>query len=202
LPEKVYSPEEPDDSVVKFIDALLERNAKTILDLACGAGRHVAYMAKQGLDTNGADISDIGLKLTLERLRKQELKAALVKCDMKHLPYRDFSIDAVICMRAIYHQELKEIQETILEIRRVLKKSGSVLVDFLSKRTYSYGKGAETEKDTFIETEGHEKDVLHHFTDEPEIEHLFRDFEIIKVTLREREVDGKLRSRWTVQAMA
>ena len=63
-----------------------------------------------------------------------------------------FLLDVVVCTRAIYHQKLKGIQRTILEIRRVSRKRGIVLVDFLSKRTYSYGKGDKTEKGRFIET--------------------------------------------------
>ena len=201
LHEKAYSPEEPDDAIVNIAD-LLEKKAtrSRVLDLACGAGRHVIYVAGRGFETHGADISDEGLRLTRERLRKRRLAANLVKCDMNHLPYIGSCFDVVICMRAIYHQCLAGIQNTLSEIHRVLTQGSLALIDFLTKRTYSYGKGTEIEKDTFAETEGPEEGFLHHFADKQEINRLFRVFKTIDLTLREREVDGKLRSRWAVQA--
>jgi ubiquinone/menaquinone biosynthesis C-methylase UbiE len=119
---------------------------------------------------------------------------------MKKLPYMDSCFDAVINLHTIYHQKLHGIEETISEIRRLLKREGHLLVNFLSKRTYSCGKGVAVEESTFGEQEGAERGVLHHFTDEREIEHLLKSFKITNVKLSEKEVEGKLRSRWVVTA--
>jgi len=201
LREKCYSLEEPDESVVNFVAFLKEKNRKLrVLDLGCGAGRHQVYMAKQGIEAHGVDLSETGLNLSKERLKRQKLEASPVKCDMSMLPYRDFCFDAVISLHTIYHQKLKGIQETISEIHRILRKKGLLLINFLSKRTYSYGKGAKVEENTFAEQEGIEKGVLHHFTDKEEIERLFKNFRIVNLKLREKEVEGKLRSRWILIA--
>jgi ubiquinone/menaquinone biosynthesis C-methylase UbiE len=203
LREKWYSQEEPDESVVNFVTLLKKKNKKLrVLDLGCGAGRHQVYMAKQGIEAHGADLSETGLQLTKERLRKQKLKVFLVKCDMGSLPYRDFCFDAVISLNAIYHQKLKRIQGTISEIHRILRKKGLLLVNFLSKRTHSHGEGAKVEENTFAQQEGIEKGVLHHFTDKEEIERLFRNFQIVYLELSEKEIEGKLRSRWILTAKA
>jgi ubiquinone/menaquinone biosynthesis C-methylase UbiE len=201
LKEKRYSLEEPDELVISFA-AFLKRKKKVgrVLDLGCGAGRNLIYMVKQGFESHGTDISETGLSLTKCRLKKQNLKAQIIKCHMSFLPYIDSCFDAVICLHTIYHQRFKEMQETISEIHRTLKKKGFLLVNFLSKRTYRYGKGEKVEEDTFIDQEGTEKGVLHHFTDEEEIRHLFKDFRIIKVELWEREIEGKLSSRWILTA--
>jgi len=200
LPEKVYSLEQPDEFVIDFVGFLRKSKRTKILDLACGAGRHVVFMAQQGIRVSGTDVSGTGLGMTRERLRKRALRADLVKSVMTHLPYRDSCFDAVICTRAIYHQKLAEIRETLSETRRVLRRGGAVLIDFLSKKTYNYGKGDEIEENSFVETEGPEKGVIHHFADKRELEHLFNCFEILRIELREKEVEGKLRSRLIVQA--
>ncbi len=88
-----------------------------------------------------------------------------------------------------------------MEIRRVSTTKALVAIDFLSKRTYSYGSGVEVERNTFIEQEGPEKGVLHHFTDEKELKELFEAFRTVNIKLQEREANGKLRSRWIVTAM-
>lgn len=201
LRKEAYSREEPDEIVFDFVKLLKKKNQKVrVLDLGCGAGRHQMYMAKQGFEAYGTDISETGLNLTKERLQKQKLEVYLVKCDMKELPYINSCFDAVVCLHTIYHQKLKGMQETIFEIQRILKKKGFLLINFLSKRTYSYGKGAEVEENTFIEQEGVEKGVLHHFTDKEEIKNLFKIFKIVDLKLAEGEVEGKLRSRWILTA--
>lgn len=156
---------------------------------------------KQGYEAHGADISITGLKTARERLDSGS-KWHLVECDMKMLPYIDSCFDAVVSLRTIYHQTVAGRQQTISEIRRVLGKNGQLLIGFLSKRTYSYGKGVRFEEDTFIEKEGPEKGVLHHFTDEHDLERLFRGFKVVSIDLKEKRIEGKLRSRWVVEAKA
>ncbi len=203
LREEWYSQEEPEEIVIDFVTLLKKGDKKIrVLDLGCGAGRHQVYMAKQGFEAHGLDISETGLTLTKERLKRQSLEGHLVKCDMEMLPYIDSCFDAIVSLHTIYHQKLRGIQETISEIKRALKKKGLALVNFLSKRTYSYGKGVEVEENTFVEQEGAERGVLHHFTDEEELKHLFADFKIVELRLTERKVEGKLRSRLILVAMA
>ena len=203
LREEWYSQEEPEEVVVDFVTSLKKKNKKIrVLDIGCGAGRHQVFMAKQGFETHGLDISETGLTLTKERLKRHSLEGHLVKSDMKMLPYINSCFDAIVSLHTIYHQKLRGIQKTISEIKRVLKKKGLVLINFLSKRTYSYGKGAEVEENTFVEQEGAEKGVLHHFSDDEELKHLFADLKIADLRLTERKVEGKLRSRLILVAMA
>lgn len=202
LREKWYSQEEPEEIVVNFANFLKTKAAKgRVLDLGCGAGRHPVYMAQVGFEAYGIDTSETGLNLAKERLARQNLSAHLVKCDMKMLPYVGSCFNAIVSLNAVYHQRLEGIQQTISEMRRILKKGGFLLTNFLSKRTYSYGKGAKIEENTFIEQDGVERGVLHHFTNKEELERLFESFKIIDVRLSERMVEGKLRSRWILTAM-
>jgi ubiquinone/menaquinone biosynthesis C-methylase UbiE len=201
LPRREYSPEEPGEFVASSIKSLKRRQVSKALDLGCGAGRHLAYMARQGVQVCGIDLSLTGIDMARRKLKEQGLEALLVKCDMKALPFINSLFDAVICTRTVYHQALEEIRETIIEIHRVSTTKALVAIDFLSKRTYSYGSGVEVEHNTFIEQDGPEKGVLHHFTDEKELKELFEAFRTVNIKLQEREVKGKLRSRWIVTAM-
>lgn len=202
LREKWYSKEEPDESIVNLVSSLKNRDKNLcVLDLGCGAGRHQVYMASQGIEAHGIDFSETGLNLTKKKLKKQKLESYLVKCDMCSLPYIDSYFDAVISLHTIYHQKLRGIQKTISEIKRVLKKQGLVFINFLSKRTYSYGKGLEIEENMFINQEGAERGIIHHFSDEEELKRLFSDFKSVDLKLTEQTVGGKLSSRWVLIAM-
>lgn len=64
LIEERYGREEPDEIVVNFVTLLKKMNKQMrVLDLGCGAGRHQVYMAKQGFEAHGIDISETGLSL-------------------------------------------------------------------------------------------------------------------------------------------
>lgn len=194
LRDEKYSPEEPDELIVSFVNLLRKKKERRVLDLGCGAGRHAVYMAEHGFETHGLDLSDTGLKMTKKRLERRKLEACLVKCDMKSLPYIDSCFGAVISLHTIYHQKLKEIQETISEIYRILRKKGVFLANFHSKRSHKYGRGVKVEENTFIQKNGPEKGILHHFVDKEELKGLFKNFRIINKKLSERKFDGYLRS--------
>jgi cyclopropane fatty-acyl-phospholipid synthase-like methyltransferase len=81
-----YAPEEPDEILVKAVKLLRKRIALKVLDLGCGAGRHVVYMASQTFEAYGVDVSETGLKRTKEKLKANNLDASLVRCDMKFQP--------------------------------------------------------------------------------------------------------------------
>ena len=194
-----YHPESPNGIVVDLVPILARRRAERVLDLGCGAGRHVMYLAESGFETYGADISEAGLKLTKKRLESRKIEAEIIKCDMKSMPYIQSCFDAVICVQTIYHQTSEGIQETVSEIRRILKKGGLLLANFHSKRSSKYGKGVEVEESTFKQENGPEKGVLHHFFDENELRELLGHFRV-DVEVREKEIGNYLQSRFIVLA--
>lgn len=200
LRRKEYSLENPDGIVVNFASIIENREAKRILDLGCGAGRHVVYLADRGFETYGADISETGLKLTKNKLRSKKVEAAIIKSDMRLLPFIDTCFDAAICVQTIYHQRLKEIQETVSEIQRVLKKKGLILTNFHSTRSGFFGKGTKVEENTFMQETGPEKGVLHHFVDENGLRELFKDFKIVNLETKEKMIETYLRSHFNVLA--
>jgi len=201
LKRREYSPEEPDKMVVQFAEFLKKKQVKRVLDLGCGAGRHVVYLAKQGFETYGIDISETGLKEAKNRLERGRLDAAtLIKCDMKALPYVNQCFDAVISLFTIYHSTKQGIKDTITETQRTLRKRGFILLNFHSRRSGKYGKGIRIEENTFIQESGPEKGIIHHFVNEDEIRELLEGFKDLEIQLEEDEIEGYLRSRWMVLA--
>jgi len=58
---------EPNPLLVRAADALKPGRA---LDVACGAGRHALYLARQGWRVTAVDASHVGVELTRERARE------------------------------------------------------------------------------------------------------------------------------------
>jgi cyclopropane fatty-acyl-phospholipid synthase-like methyltransferase len=200
LENREYRPKQPDEIVISFACILEEREAKRILDLGCGAGRHTVYLAEQGFESYGADISVTGLKSTKQELRIRALEAEIMKCDMKSIPYLGSCFDAAVCVWTIYHQKAKEIRETISEIHRVLRRKGLLLANFHSKRSSKRENGIKVEENTFMQKNGLEKGVLHHFVDENELHELLERFEIVNLEARDKIIGDYLQSRFIVLA--
>jgi len=201
LKREEFRPEEAHKAVVNLVSFLKARNVQKILDLGCGAGRHLVFLAKKGFEVYGTDISEVGLDQTRRRLREERLEAELKRSDMTVIPYPDSFFDAVISIWVIYHNTLEAMRKTISEIHRVLNEGGLVFLTFQSKRSHKFGKGKETEKDTFVLEEGLEKGVLHHFSERNEVKELLKKFRILDLRLDEFiGKGGELNSHWEVLA--
>jgi SAM-dependent methyltransferase len=88
-----------------------------VLDIGCGPGRVLGFLAKRGIRCVGLDRSRVSLGLAVERYGRP---GAVV--DNLHLPLADGTADVVISDGVIHHTE--DPQAAFLENFRVLKPGG------------------------------------------------------------------------------
>jgi ubiquinone/menaquinone biosynthesis C-methylase UbiE len=190
---------EPHPAVVEFAKLLQARRLQRVLDLGCGTGRHLIYLAKEGCEVHGTDISQTGLTYARQWLSQEGLAAELKQSDMTAIPYPDGFFDAIISIFVIYHGTVEAMSRAIAEIYRVLRFGGLALLTFISTRSYRYGRGEEIEPGTFIPDEGVDAGVPHHYSDRGEVEDLLKKFAILKMELVERiDEQGRRHSHWEV----
>ena len=116
---------------VRLITDVLREDTESILDLACGAGRHTHPLAKSGYDVTALDRSNEMLK----RARRKKTSARFVKGDMRSLPFEDGSFDAVVSMFSSigYFENEFENFRVLSEISRVLAPGGRVVIDHVNR---------------------------------------------------------------------
>ena len=102
----------------------------SVLDLACGAGRHLRELLAAGVRAAGLDLS-ITL---LERAREESPKAQLVRGDMRRLPFDDGSFAGLTSFFTSFGYFATRDQDRVAatEMRRVLRPGGSFMLDFLN----------------------------------------------------------------------
>lgn len=101
-----------------------------ILDVACGAGRHMREFAGRGIPAIGLDLS-----ITLLREGKAaERDLMLTQADMRSLPFADGSFAVVVNFFTSfgYFAQPEEDEIVLNEIRRVLRPGGRFMLDFLN----------------------------------------------------------------------
>lgn len=123
---------EAEEAVRLLLEAVpLESNSR-VLDLACGAGRHLRSMRLRGLSAIGLDLSFP----LLRRAREAYPSETLVRGDMRALPFGPASFDVVASFFTSfgYFADDTDNERVIAEIGRVLLPGGHLLLDFLNAR--------------------------------------------------------------------
>jgi ubiquinone/menaquinone biosynthesis C-methylase UbiE len=101
---------------------------KDVLEVACGAGLGLGYLARKARRIVGGDYTERLLRLAQRHYRG---RIPLVRLDAHALPFRDRSFDVVILYEAIYY--LTEPDRFLAECRRVLRVPGVVLICTVNK---------------------------------------------------------------------
>ena len=184
------------EDIPRITKIFKKHHVKRILDLGSGSGRHVIYFAKNGFDVYGIDISEHGIKITKEWLKKERLRANLkIGSIYRKLPYKENFFDAVISTTTIHHGKIGNIRKAIREIERVLKPKGLIFITvrkrkfrrFYPKLTIieKYGKQKTRYKvigpRTYVPIEGGEKGLIHYLFNKKLIRKEFKDFKIYDI---------------------
>jgi SAM-dependent methyltransferase len=99
------------------------RPGERVLDLGCGAGRFVAALRSAGAEPIGVELAEAAL----ERARRNAPGADLRRIAPDgSLPLEHGTVDLVWCSEVLEH--VPDTAHTLLEVRRVLRAGGRVLV--------------------------------------------------------------------------
>ncbi len=134
----------PELEVVRFVMRQfgeIKRSDCQLLEIGCGPGANLIFMASEGFDTYGIDGSEVAIRQANHRLAEKSLKADLKVGDVTRLPYNNESFDAVIDCQCLYANDLTSTRRSLNEIERVLKPGGQLLSITFATGTYGDGLG-------------------------------------------------------------
>jgi cyclopropane fatty-acyl-phospholipid synthase-like methyltransferase len=170
---------DPHEDMSHFAAMLTTRKAHIVLDLGCGTGRHVLYLAERGFQVAGIDNAPTALAYTDQRLRQAGLTAELRLHDIfDNLPFADASFDALVSTQVIHHARVAEIRALVREIERILTSDGLLLITVprLQNQATQF---QPIEPGTFLPQDGREAGIPHHYFTPEELVDMFGQFEAI-----------------------
>lgn len=97
---------------------------RRILDIGCGDGTLVGWLAKQGAEAFGADPGPAALTAA----RRNVPDGRFVAAGAERLPFGDGTFDAVVCVNALHHVPVALQGAALAEAARGAKRGGVVLV--------------------------------------------------------------------------
>lgn len=139
-----------DDEAAQAVDTLVRFGAvgpnRRVLDLCCGAGRHLAALRNRGIRAIGLDLSP----QLLARARASTPQGPpLIRGDMRYLPARSGQFHSVIQMFTAfgYFAEDAENRAVLHETARVLRPDGHYSLDVFNPRFVMAAGTGRTERD-------------------------------------------------------
>jgi SAM-dependent methyltransferase len=193
------------------------------LELGCGAGPNLVWLAKRGIHVSGIDVAPTALELARSNLVANgcsEQIDQLIEGSVTSVSLPDGGFDGIIEACVFQHLNKDDRQKAFQEVRRLLK-AGGVFVGYMLDRGHTVFQKRRAEElpddpGTLILSDGtsklHLTDIgLSHFYSDSELTELLKGFSIVDPCLttyyipkneaRKRGYDSYLQSMWTVYAV-
>jgi ubiquinone/menaquinone biosynthesis C-methylase UbiE len=98
---------------------------KDVLEVACGAGLGLGWLAKRARCVEAGDIDEENCRIARETYRG-EAKIRVERMDASKLPFKDGSFDVALLFEALYY--LPDVPRFLAEAARVLRCGGRLLI--------------------------------------------------------------------------
>lgn len=187
----------PSEEIIRFVArnfyTVNKRSETRILEVGCGPGANLWYLAREGFATYGIDGSTTAIKKASDRLDEefQLWIGELVVGDIENLPFEEGFFDAVIDNEAVYCNSFEKSIKIYSDIARVLKRGGKLFSRALSTGCWGDRTGTKVGYNAWIVNEGPALGKGYaRFTDLEDIGVLMPEFQIEELQLITRRIDN------------
>lgn len=110
-----------------FLEKVLrEHNAKSVLDIGCGTGRHAIPLSKRGFRVTGIDSSRAMIRIAKAKTLKQRSRCQFLVRDCKKIGLAN-SFEAAYCMWNTFY--LLPYRSMLKSLHKALKEGGIFIID-------------------------------------------------------------------------
>jgi len=121
------------DLVSFFSKNFKEKTSKlNILEVGCGAGNNLEFLAKKGHNVYGIDASENVIEYTKKKFENKNITGNFTIGEFTDLPYENDFFDLIINRAAICHTDLDSANIALKECHRVIKHTGILYSTFFS----------------------------------------------------------------------
>jgi 2-polyprenyl-3-methyl-5-hydroxy-6-metoxy-1,4-benzoquinol methylase len=117
----------------RYMLAMKHCQGLVVVDIACGEGYGSAFLASVACTVMGVDIDAEAVKFASKKYKKSNLEYKVGNCSS--IPVNSGSVDVVVSFETLEHHD--QHAEMLLEVKRVLKPDGLLIVSSPDKTYYS-----------------------------------------------------------------
>jgi len=121
-------------SQIEFLNWVFSRaHVRSVIDVACGTGRHAVRLAKLGYEVAALDKSDSMLKEAMRFAKAEGVTVDFRQGSYQAIPFKR-KFDGLMCIGSAfnYNMTIEDAIRTLAEFRRVLRKGGKVVIDMVN----------------------------------------------------------------------
>lgn len=153
----------PGEDVIRFVKGRFSQagapSRVRLLEVGCGNGANLWFMAREGFCVHGLDRSETAVGLARERLDREcpgwSAAGGRVQVgDVAQLPYPDDFFDGVIDVVAVCYCTFEEAQRAYGEMARVTKPGGRLFSRAFARGCWGEGTGEPAGRDMWLCSEG------------------------------------------------
>jgi 2-polyprenyl-3-methyl-5-hydroxy-6-metoxy-1,4-benzoquinol methylase len=148
------------------------------LDIGCGNGKYLHYLAKLGFKTDGIDASTTSIEMTKKIL--SDKNSCIKKVNMFDMQIDKDKYDLIISISTINHGSKKDLSKLIEQIHKNLCTKGYTFITIPDKKCLetwdTFQKHEVLDENTIAPLIGPEKGIPHSFYTKTEIEGMFKNF--------------------------
>ena len=213
--EQIFTQQEwgkyPAEPLIRFIAKNFyakDRSSIRILEIGCGPGANLWYLAREGFCFTGVEYSFTALQQASERLTSEipnwKSIGELIQADITSYEFNDQEFDAIIDNECLYTIPFIEACSIYARARASLKPGGKLFVRTFTQETWGFNTGTKLEKSSFECDEGPLAGKgFSRFTSKEDIPILLDGYQDISIEKHSYTMmgDKKLISEWIVEAV-
>jgi len=188
----------PGEDLIRFVArnfyGVPDRSAIRLLEVGCGPGANLWFMAREGFTVYGIDGSQTAIDQARARLDAEcpGWKGQLWCGDMGKIPAEDGYFDAVIDNEAVYCNDYEISRNIYREAARVTRKGGKLFARTFARGSWGSDTGEKVGHNAWRVAEGPLLNKGYsRFTDEQEIPDLFQGYVLSEVELLARTMGNQ-----------
>jgi SAM-dependent methyltransferase len=202
----------PSEDLIRFVARnfyrVPQRKEVTVLELGCGPGANLWYLAREGFSFVGVDVSPTAIKLASDRLSHEipdwRARGTLHVGNVQRVPLADATVDAVVDHEAVYCNDFADSVAIYAEARRVLRPNGRLFVRTFANGCWGESTGKKVGPNSWECSEGPLAGKgFARFTSKADLPELLRGFEVQSIEMITRtHMQGTHEIReWIVEAI-
>lgn len=104
-----------------------------VLDMGCGAGTNVLWLARQGFRATGADLAPSAIAIAERRAKRARLSATFRVADALALPFRRGAFRAALDVGCFHSLPIARRATYAKELARVVRRGGTFLLSWVAR---------------------------------------------------------------------
>jgi len=179
----------PSKEIIDLVPRLKAEGVRSVLDAGCGTGRHTEYLAQQGFDVYGIDISEQAIRFA-ESSKNGHIIDYRVGT-LADLPFPENSMDFILANHSLEYASDEDVRKSVGKLDSALK-SGRPFFARVASTEHPFYPATPEEIYGFSHI-GFciQKGLPVHFFDEEELRDLFKDYHIERLEHIAHKVDHK-----------